>query len=391
MGQSYAQAFHVYPDTQLVALVDSNTARGAAACERFELEATSHYRTVEEMLASDATPEIVSIVTPGKYFKAAVIACAACPSVRAIQVEKPMGGPLEDADEMVEACAAAGIVFAGGNMQVAYPEVQEMAARLASGEFGQIIAANVQGWSSSEYLGGGCQHIAVLGALTGQTVVEVIAWANPGPGIELPGYGAVDATDGSGGDPSREPAADGSDSVFMHAHLRLSGGLSCPCFGNAVSHSGVEVCTASHRVRWDWAPPSLYELVGGSEWAPVSVEYSPYEWAEFGYLTGAIRSMIAALDLDSPSDAQLAVSGSDVRAALEVATAAHHSAIGGSVPVQLPLVDRVSNPLYPRPYRWLGGDARPTLLNGGLGDATPQSAHELRTIEIRGYRPRSRL
>jgi hypothetical protein len=27
-----------------------------------------------------------------------------------------------------QACAAAGIVFAGGNMQVAYPEVQETAA-----------------------------------------------------------------------------------------------------------------------------------------------------------------------------------------------------------------------------------------------------------------------
>ena len=66
----------------------------------------AHFRTIEQMLAGSApevTPEVVSIVTPGKYFKAAVLACAACPAVKAIQIEKPMGGPLADADEMVEA------------------------------------------------------------------------------------------------------------------------------------------------------------------------------------------------------------------------------------------------------------------------------------------------
>jgi hypothetical protein len=129
----------------------------------------------------------------------------------------------------------------------------------------------VQGWSG-EYLGGGCQHMAVLRALTGQDVVEVVAWSNqpsalkslsadfdlnalkdpydyscflarsnechhlmtststprsnPARGIELAGFGAVDATDGSAGDSSREPAEDGSDSVFIHALLKLSGGIS---------------------------------------------------------------------------------------------------------------------------------------------------------------------
>ena len=52
---------------------------------------------------------------------------------------------------------------------------------------------------------------------------------------------------------------------------------------------------------------------------------------------------------------ELAISGHDLRQALEVAIAATLSARWGSVPVKLPLEDR-SLTLYPRPNRWLGGD-----------------------------------
>ena len=80
-------------------------------------------------------------------------------------------------------------------------------------------------------------------------------------------------------------------------------------------------------------------------------------------------------------------SGHDIRQALELSTATHHSAVlRGGAPVALPLADRVGDPLYPRwarpcrtrtllwaqlglcsatvtrvgasrPYRWSGGDA----------------------------------
>ena len=217
MGQSYAAAFETYPDTTLVALVDPSAERAEAACRRFSVP--NHFRTVQEMLDSDCNPQIVSVITPGAYFKDAVLACATSPGVRAVQVEKPFGGPLEDADEMCAACEAAGIVFAGGNMQVAMPEVQEMAARIRSGEFGAIIgdpvplatsqrtsaigahlnAALVTGASvhgvGSEYLGGGCQHIAVLRSMTGMEITEVTAWMSPSGGLTIPGLGAVDAVD----------------------------------------------------------------------------------------------------------------------------------------------------------------------------------------------------
>ena len=52
---------------------------------------------------------------------------------------------------------------------------------------------------------------------------------------------------------------------------------------------------------------------------------------------------------------RLYVSAHDLRQSLEAAIAAKYSALWGSVPLKLPLQDR-SLTLYPRPYRWLGGD-----------------------------------
>ena len=56
-----------------------------------------------------------------------------------------------------------------------------------------------------------------------------------------------------------------------------------------------------------------------------------------------------------------AISGHDLRQALEVAIASKLSAQLGSVPVKLPLKDR-SLTLYPSPYRWSGGDTTGTFL-----------------------------
>ena len=49
------------------------------------------------------------------------------------------------------------------------------------------------------------------------------------------------------------------------------------------------------------------------------------------------------------------VTGHDLRQALEAAIASRLSSQLGNVPVTLPLKDRTLS-LYPRPYRWEGGD-----------------------------------
>ena len=126
--------------------------------------------------------------------------------------------------------------------------------------------------------------------------------------------------------------------------------------------------TCGARTRWcggDWAPPEIYRgFDEAGNRVRVDHRYAPYEWSEFRYLTTSIRSFIAAVETGS----EMAISGHDLRQALEVAVAAKYSAKWGSVPLSLPLEDR-SLALYPRPYRWVGGDE----------SGRPQPVREART------------
>ena len=335
MGQIYADAYATYPDTEIVAIIETNAERRGVVGERFGVSAL--FGSVGEMLA-EVIPDVASVVTPVKYMKEAVIACAEA-GVKGITVDKPVGGVLADADAMVEACASRGIVFGGGNLQRAMHEVQEAGGRIRSGEFGEIIGASVHGWGG-EIVGGGCQHISVLRLLADAEVEEVIAWGTPEE--------ALGQEDDSG--------------LIINGQFNLSSGLVCPVYGAPTPRRGVEVWSADSLVSWDWGPPEIFRGFD-EEGNRIGIDpgYAPYEWSEYSYLTGAIRSFLAALETGS----ELWVSGHDLRQALEVAIAARVSALRGNAPVRLPLEDR-SLSLYPRAYRWIGGDF----------SGNPQSAEE---------------
>ena len=326
LGQHYAEAYSTYPDTEIVAIAEHNPERLAAVGERFGVSAL--YRDVDSLLRDDV-PDLAAIVTPTKFYKDAVIACAEA-GVKGVSTDKPIAAVLSDADEMVEACESRGIVYAGGNLQRAMSEVQEAAGMIRRGDLGKVTGAAVHRWAL-EISGGGCQQISVLRLLADAEVEEVVAWGTP-----------QEALDG-----------DTDEGLAINGLLKLTGGIECPVFGMETPYRGVDVWSAESLVRWDWGPPEIYRgFDGEGRRVRVEHEYAPYEWSEFGYLTTSIRSFISAVETGS----ELAISGHDLRQALEVAVAAKYSAKWGSVPLKLPLEDR-SLALYPRPYRWLGGDA----------------------------------
>jgi hypothetical protein len=423
LGQYYADAFRTFPDCTVVALVEPNLERGAAVCQKFGIPVCfASLPAALEALRQQQPPQpvdIVTIATPGRYFKECVLAAAGAPGVRAVQVEKPFGGALADADAMSAACAAAGVVFAGGALSRAHPHVQEAAARLRAGEYGRIVGASVHAWSA-ELLGAGCQHSAVLRLLTGAEVTEVVAWCDDPPALDADagaGAGAaardggwcgrrdgqgrlVDAVDGRERETGcREPAA--GDTVQLSAQLTLDSGLVVPAFGQpnlctvglddaALRNAGVRVWTDAGVLVWsagaECGPPRIYRGVDGAgrrvrideAYAPVSGDVAALPWP---HLSNSVRSLVAHLAArdqqqravaaaaaaaqpeaaapppPSVSVPPLAVSGDDIRAALEISTAAYHSAMAGGVPQRLPLADRTSRPVYPRGYRWGGGDS----------------------------------
>ena len=338
MGQNYAEAYTTYPDTEIVAIADANAERRQVLGTRFNVPAL--YPDVETLLANNV-PDIAVVVTPTKYMKDVVLACAEA-GVKGISTEKPIAARLKDADAMVEACKERGVIFAGGNLQRAMNEVQEAASRLHKGEFGEIRGASVHGFGG-EISGGGCQHISVLRLFTDAEVREVIAWGSPPEALD----------------------AETDEGLIINGRFQLTNGLECSVFGTPTPGRGVDVWTDGCLVRWDWGPPEIfkgYDQHGNR--IRLDPNYSPYPWSEFSYLMGSIRSFLAAVD----GDGHPWITGTDLRQALEVAIAAKLSATRNSVPVKLPLADR-SLALYPRPYRWLGGDVtgRPQSLEEATG------------------------
>ena len=323
LGQHYTEVYQALPDTEVVAIAEYDPDKRKVVGERFGV--TALYPDAEALL-SEVVPDVAAVVTPTKFMKDAVIACAEA-GVRGVTNDKPTAARLSDADAMVEACESRGIVYGGGNLQRAMYEVQEAAQWIHEGRYGDLTGASIHRFSG-EISGGCCQHISVLRLFANAEIDELIAWGSPQEALE----------------------SDTDVGLTINGVFRMTSGLECQVFGPNMLYSGVDVWTDDSLIRWDGDVPEIYQGFNenGSR-ARLDVEYTPNEWAQFHYLGSSIRAFVAAVRTGS----KLRISGHDLRQALEAAIASKLSAQLGSVPVKLPLEDR-SLTLYPSPARWGG-------------------------------------
>ena len=343
MGQYFAEVYRRLPQTELMAIAEWNDDRRAVVGERFGVK--SLFKDVNAMVKS-VVPDMAAIITPTRFMKEAVIKCAQAGD-KGISTDKPIASRLSDADAMVDACKKSGSIFAGGNLQRAKWEVQHAARRLHSGEFGKILGAAVHGYGG-EISGGGCQHMSVLRLFTGAEVEEVVAWGSPPEALLKKDDGGLN----------------------INGRMRLSTGIDCQVFGltqkygDQTNRSGVDVWCENGMVSWQWGAPKIYSGIDSrGRREEIDPEYPAFPWLDVlakpplresdDYLVSSIQSFIAGVQ--NGSEADLFISGHDLRQALEIAIACKQSAVRGNLPVKLPLADR-SLFLDPSPYRLLGGD-----------------------------------
>jgi len=351
LGQLYAEAYSVYPDTEIVAIAEYNSERRKAVGERFGVKAL--YKDAEDLL-NDIIPDIAAIVTPTKFYKDAVIKCAEA-GVKAISTDKPIAAKLSDADEMVSICEAKGVVFAGGNLFRALGKNQDVARYINEGVYGEVRGAALHSWGG-EISGGGCQHISLLRLFTDSEIEEVMCW---GTHADLVDSGTMAIKDIVKRDNIYRMANSAlnqkeDQGIIISGYLKMKSGIQTTIFGTPTPFRGVDVWTDTSLIRWDWNDPQIYQGFDNDGKRILKDEkFSENYWDKFGfgYLGGSIRSLVNSLE----TGAKLWISGHDLRQALEVAIATTLSAKLGNVPIKLPLQDR-SLSLYPRPYRWIGGD-----------------------------------
>ena len=173
MGIEYMEAYHTYEDCETVAIVEPNTARRDEVGERFGV--TELFPDIESMLEM-IVPDVASVVTPTRYIKDSVIACAEA-GVRAISAEKPIIAKLSDGDAMLAACRSHNVVFSGGNLQRALNEVQHAANLVREGRIGRLEGACM--YLGGELSAGGVQPISVMRLFTDAEVDSAVGWIDP--------------------------------------------------------------------------------------------------------------------------------------------------------------------------------------------------------------------
>ena len=354
LGQQYGMAYSTFPDTEIVAIAEYNSERRKAVGERFGVKAL--YPDAESML-KEIVPDIAAVVTPTKWMKESVIACAEA-GVKGVSTDKPLAATLSDADEMVEACESRGVIFAGGNLARSHNHVQEAAKWLREGKFGEIKGAVIANMGE-RISGGSVQSISAIRLFMNGDVQEVICWGNPAETINT------------------NDDLMGSNGIF-----KMDNGITVPFYeGNIIDATnprtdpstgeitqvkmGIDVWTDDSIIRWFWDMIEIFQGFDNSGKRKVlNLAFTDWKWQQFGYLTSTIRSLINTIETGS----KLAISGHDLRQALEVAIAMKLSAQLGNAPVKLPLSDR-SHTMIPASGRWLGKDliGNPQSFEDALG------------------------
>ncbi len=292
------------------------------------------YGTLDELFAVEV-PDVVCCVLPVQVAPAQVLACVEA-GVRVVSCEKPLAVELAEADHVVDTCRERGVAFGCGTAHFEVPLLNETAAWLASGEFGEITGVSIPGGLPIEVSGAGCVQMTQMRGLTGREIEWVEGWELPSEG----GYRAPEASDVEADCPA-------------YGRMGLTGGIICQVpqpLGESRVRCRVSVTTTEGRLFLQFPRPIILQGEGDRA-TPIYPDFLEQE-SGWRSMTPRLQSLLDAVDA---GDGQVKCSGHDYRQALEAAIAFKLSAANGHERIDLPLVDR-SHKVYPHPYRMRGGD-----------------------------------
>jgi predicted dehydrogenase len=138
IGQHHARIYNDLDGVELAAVADPDEARRARAARRFKVPT---YQTHHELFAAERL-DLVTVSVPTEHHHTVAMDAIACGLH--VLVEKPLASTLEQADELIRAATARGVVLTVGHIERFNPAVVALKQRLADGELGRIFQAQAR-------------------------------------------------------------------------------------------------------------------------------------------------------------------------------------------------------------------------------------------------------
>jgi len=154
IGRVHATAAVLDNRAALVAgALSSNSERAKASAPAYDIPADRAYTSIQDLIAgeqklpADQRVDFVSVATPNyTHFD---IAKAAVEAGFNVICDKPMTFDMDQAEALVKAVEASGVVFAVSHNYTGYPLIRQAREMILSGELGEIQAIRsnyIQGW-----------------------------------------------------------------------------------------------------------------------------------------------------------------------------------------------------------------------------------------------------
>ena len=321
----HGPAYHGSTLTDLVAGADLHDGQRELFGERWGLSADQLYSDYREMLEKEK-PDIVSVCTSARH-RAAIVKEVAESGVKAIWAEKPMSLSLAEADEMVEVCRERGVAMAVNCVRRWTPSFVEARRIIDSGELGEIL--QVTAYAECPLSANGSHMLDAVRFVAGGDVDWVF------------------------GEMESDEAAASDDDIRGNGYLAFDNGVRAYVRGmdtgaavwdfDIIGENGririLNNCLQAELTLMQTAEPDAIGSRSISNRFPVTLPaVYPYPWPVHIQGTGLSIIEDIASCIESGGDPQC--SGTDGRAALEVAIAMRESHRAGGVKVGLPLEDR---------------------------------------------------
>ena len=299
---SHAEAYTECPDTELVAVVDTDAAALTRCGERWNV--SNRFATVGDLM-SEVKPHIVSVATPTPTHYSTIVQLLSGENrPLAILCEKPLASTLFEAERAVALAKEKGVLLVVMHMRRYANNMRHLREFLRGGGIGEL--RNVSGWLTKGTIHNGTHWFDLLRYLVGE-----VRWVH-----------GINTFEETGEDPTLDVAMGLENGMLATMRSAEVSNFTICEMDIMGSRGRAQIVDSSYQVHISTAVPSP-RYSGYVELMPSSVDMGDRK----DVMLHAVEDVVHCLKTGAVPQS----TGEDGVAALRIALAAHESARTGPV------------------------------------------------------------